>query len=96
MLLGKELAMDFKSTPLPAPPAPKMSAPSSDEAVVNPRDQLKLIEPLHIEPFFCNLCFNQIKKIQGIYGGIFESYLSVVPHVSKCGEAQGVSETANF
>lgn len=51
MLLGKELAMDFKSTPLPAPPAPKMSTPNSGEAVVNPRDQLKLIEPLNIELF---------------------------------------------
>ena len=42
----EELTSDFKTTPLTPPPAPPV-APTADEPalVVNPRDQLKLIEP---------------------------------------------------
>ena len=42
----EELTSDFKTTPLAPPPAPPV-APTADEPalVVNPRDQLKLIEP---------------------------------------------------
>ena len=42
----EELTSDFKTTPLAPPPAPPVVPKADDPAlVVNPREQLNLIEP---------------------------------------------------